>query len=42
MANAKKDNNRVPTIIAVSKADLVTPVVVAVVPSTGALVVELG
>lgn len=42
MPNAKIDGNYVATLIAVSSVDLATPVNVAVVASTGAVVVEIG
>lgn len=41
MAVAKRDANRVTTIIGVSKLDLTTPVVIAVNPSTNAVIVEV-
>jgi len=40
MADAKRDNNRIPTLIAVSNVDNETPVVVKANPSTGGLIVD--
>lgn len=40
MADAKRDENRVTTLLGVSKIDNTTPVVIKGNPSTGALVVE--
>lgn len=40
MADAKRDENRVTTLLGVSKIDNLTPVVIKGNPSTGALVVE--
>ena len=40
MADAKRDNNRVATILAVSSADLLTPVRVAADPATNRLLVD--
>ena len=42
MAEAKRDKNNVPTVLVVSKDDLETPVNVAVEPTTGAVIVEIG
>lgn len=42
MADASRDDNRVTVFLAVSMLDLATPVEVAVNPSTGAVIVELG
>ena len=39
--NASRDENRVTTLIGVSKIDLKTPVTIAVNPSTNALIVEI-
>jgi len=39
MANAKREENRVPTLIGTSSADGITPVLVAVNPLTGAIIV---
>ena len=39
--DAERDDNRVTVVIVVSKLDLSTPSPIAVVPSTGAVVVEL-
>lgn len=41
MADAKRDENRVTTLIAVSNVDNKTPVLLKVNPSTGAIIVEL-
>lgn len=41
MADAERDENRVTTIIGVSSDDYETPVVVAVNPTTKAVVVEV-
>jgi len=41
MADAKRDDNRTPTLIGVSSVDLVTPAKVAVNPSTLAVIVEV-
>ena len=41
MANAIPDKNRVKTILAVSKVDKTTPVVIAVNPVTNAVIVEI-
>jgi len=41
MANAPRDNNRVPVIIGVSSVNLTTPVPIAVNPVTNALIVEI-
>lgn len=40
MANAKRDGNRVPTLIGVDKTDATTPRNVAVSGTTGAMLVE--
>lgn len=40
MANASRDDNRVPTLIGVSSADSSTPVRVEVNPTTKALIIE--
>jgi hypothetical protein len=40
MAQAKRDDNRVPTLIGVSSADLATPTLVAVDPSTNELLTQ--
>ena len=40
MTNAKRDENRVTTMIGVSSVDLVTPTRVAVNPTTGALILD--
>ncbi len=40
MANAKRDQNRVPTVIGVSSLDLRTPTNIAVNPVTGALLID--
>jgi len=42
MSNAKRDENRIPTIIGVSNVDLATPTLVRVNPTTGALITEGG
>jgi hypothetical protein len=41
MAQAKRDENRVTTAIGVSKIDKKTPTVIAVNPTTNALIVEI-
>lgn len=41
IANAKRDGNSVPTLIGVSSADGVTPVLVAVDPDTGRVLVDM-
>lgn len=41
MSNASRDENRVPTLLGVSSVDLVTPVPVAVDPTTNRMLVEL-
>ena len=41
MANAPKDQNRVPTLIGVSSVDLVTPIPVAINVVTNAIIVEV-
>lgn len=41
MADAKRDNNRIPTLLAVSNADGVTPVVLWADPTTHRLLVDL-
>ena len=38
---AKRDDNRVPTLIGVSSIDVVSPVTIAVDPNTHAVIVEL-
>lgn len=40
MAVAKRDKNRVPTLIGVSKNDSITPTLVAVDPATGELLIQ--
>lgn len=40
MSNAKRDDNRVPTLIGVSSADLSTPTNVAVDPNTGEVLIQ--
>lgn len=40
MANAKRDENRIPTLIGVSSSDGVTPVLVYVDPTTHRLLVD--
>lgn len=42
MTNAPRDQNRVITLLGVSKLDLTTPTPIAVNPSNNALIVELG
>lgn len=42
MADAKRDGNRVPTLIGVSSVDSVTPTLAAVNPVNGRLLVDLG
>ena len=42
MAQAKRDENRVTTLIGVSSVDLSTPANVAVNPTTNAVIVEVG
>jgi len=41
MAESERDENRITTIICVSSVDLATPVVVAVNPTTNAVIVEI-
>lgn len=41
MAEAERDDNRVPTLIGVSSIDLTTPAKVAVNPITNAVIVEV-
>lgn len=41
MAQAKRDENNVVTLVGVSSADLSTPITVAVNPITNALIVKL-
>ena len=41
MAEAKRDSNRVVTMIGVSKVDLETPVNIAIEPTTNALIIEV-
>ncbi len=40
MANAKRDNNRIPTLIAASRTDGTTPINIYVNPTTHQLMVE--
>jgi len=40
MSNAKRDSNRVTTLLGVSSIDLTTPTLVAVNPSTGAVLID--
>ena len=42
MAEAERDENRVPTLIGVDKDDANVPTKIAVNPATGAIIVELG
>lgn len=41
MAQASKDDNRVSTVIGVSSVDYITPVTIAVNPSTHAVIVKI-
>lgn len=41
MADAKRDENRIVTIICVSEVDYITPVTIAVDPTTHAVLVEV-
>jgi len=41
MAQSKKDENRVPTLIGVDKDDLTVPALIAVNPENNALIVEV-
>ena len=41
MTEAKKDENRVPTLVGVSNLDGTTPIPVAVNPTTKAVIIEI-